>query len=512
MPNPLKSLTSLKKLAARRGWFKDINIVFQGFGPLSAHMFTHFARVPVAVTEYDGEEAEKYIEKGWGTKVFAYERYTGVRHCNSSFFNRRFYQDHEKEIISALSRLRGKTCFIPFASTPSLARFLFSPGSHCQHLQNSSIVQNYFDYKARLAWNAKEIGIPMPPAARVTRFGALEYRDLTDRFPDGFVLQTPLSQAGGGTLFVFSEDDFDRVVEESRRTLLEFFDRTEVKVTPYLAGPSLNCSGCVVNGAVAVSEPDIQIVGDPYFVQTPGQYIGSDFARNEISAPHRRLIFDVMRRVGTWMGRQGYRGNFGVDFLTTVDKGNRVKDVYVSEVNARLVGELQYLADWQTMEDCVPLTFFHLAAWLNLDEITPKDIESYNRSLPPLQGSALLLYTREKGTLTPKGKLATGIYRCRDGKLERVRDGYLLSETRNDDEFVVTNGIPRSGTVVGHPLYGDFGVFLCYIIARESIVDPKNWRRVNLKWREIADRVYQAMGLVPCPPRALPGEKAPDRG
>ncbi|MCX6348849.1 MAG: hypothetical protein NTV79_05030, partial [Candidatus Aureabacteria bacterium] len=331
---------------------------------------------------------------------------------------------------------------------------------------------------------------------------------LADRYPDGFVLQTPLSQAGGGTLFVFSGDDFARVIEDNRKSLVEAFDRTEVKLTPFLAGPSLNCTGCVVNGAVAVSQPDIQIVGDPYFVQTPGQYIGSDFARNDISPEHRRLIFDVMKKVGGWIGRQGFRGNFGIDFLTTVNQDNRVKDVYVSEVNARLVGELQYMADWQTMEDCVPLTFFHLAEWLNIDEITPKDIEAYNRSLPPLKGSALLLYTREKGTLAAKGGVTTGIYRYRDGKLERLRDGYLLSETRNDEEFVITNGLPRKGTVVGHPLYGDFGVFLCYIIARESIVDPTNWRRVSLKWREIADKVYQAVGLVPCPPRSLPGEKA----
>ncbi|MCX6349371.1 MAG: hypothetical protein NTV79_07720, partial [Candidatus Aureabacteria bacterium] len=214
MPNPLKSFTTLKKLSARRGWFKDTNIVFQGFGPLAAHMFTHFVRVPVVVAEYDGEEVEKHIEKGWGTKVFTYERYAGVRHCNSAFFNRHFYQDHEREILAALSRLRGEVCFIPFAATPSLTEFLFSPGSRFHLLQNSSIVQNFFDYKARLAWHAKEIGIPMPPSAQVMQFGELEYRPLADRYPDGFVLQTPLSQAGGGTLFIFSEDDFARVVED----------------------------------------------------------------------------------------------------------------------------------------------------------------------------------------------------------------------------------------------------------------------------------------------------------
>lgn len=73
---------------------------------------------------------------------------------------------------------------------------------------------------------------------------------------------------------------------------------------------------------------------------------------------------------------------------------------------------------------------------------------------------------------------------------------------------MITNGIPWDGLVLGHPRYGDRNVFLCYLLTRESIVQPGNWRLVNERWRRRADLVYKALGLTPCPPRLLPGEKA----
>jgi hypothetical protein len=508
MPRLLESLGGLKKTIAARGWFRDVRLAYQGFGPLGAQMFTHFLPVSHVVAEYYGEEVQRYIEGEWGTTVFSAEKESGVRHNESSLFNRYFYPDRGEAIAASLNRRSGRVCFIPFATTTGLEEFLFRHGSRYHLLQNSTIVQNYFDYKARLAWSAKEIGIPIPPDSQVTLFGALDYARLEGEFESGFVIQVPLSQAGGGTHFAISREDFDRIVDENRTALGAMFDKTQVKITPFLSGPSLNCTGCVVNGAVALSQPDIQIVGDPYFVETPGQYIGSDFTLNAFEPEHRKLILDVTARIGSWMGARGYRGNFGVDFLSTVDRDNRVREIFVSEVNARLVGESQYMADWQSMRDSVPLTFFHLAEWMNLDEVSPVEIAAYNASLPPLEGSALLLYTREKGTFRAAGGITSGVYRFDGDRLVRLRDGYLLSQTKAPDEFVITNGIPWDGLVLGHPRYGDYNVFLCYLLTRESIVQPGNWRLVHEKWRTRADLVYKALGLVPCPPRLLPGEKA----
>lgn len=508
MPGPLESLTALKKTIASRGWFRNARLVYHGLGPVGAHMFFHFMPVSAIISLYYGDEVARYIEEEWGTKVFSFEKMNGVRLNDGADYYVNFLRDHGGEIAAYMGGLSGGVLLAPFAPSDAIHEFLFTRARDWRLLTNPKIVQDYFEYKARLALEAKAIGVPMPPESQVVPFGRLDYRRLSDRYDGGFVMQTPLAAGGSGTEFVFDEADFDRIVEGRRRQLGNAFDVMPVKITRFLSGPSPNCTGCVVNGAVAVSQPDIQVVGDPYFVKRQGQYIGSDYTVEAFSPEQKALMFDVVRRIGRWMGGQGYRGNFGVDFLSTVDDENRVKDIFVSEVNARLVGESQYMADFQAMADGVPLTFFHLAEWMNVREITPAEIEAYNESLPRIRGSALLLYTRQKGVFKAMGSVTAGVYRCENGRLVRVRDGYLLSQTRNDDEFVLSVGVPWEGLVIGHPRYGDCNVHLCYVLTRESIVDPHNFRVVSAKWRGIADLVYDSFKLTPCEPRPLLKEKA----
>jgi hypothetical protein len=502
MSNPLASLTTLKKVAADRGWFKNRSVVYQGLGPLGAHMFKHFLPIAAVISEYYGEEVPRHIEEAWGTPVFSYEKYKRVRHGTTSLFADYFYQDHGDEILKALDKVDGELLMIPFAPNPAVLDFLFKRAPRLQFLQNTCVIQNYFEDKTMLAWRAEEIGIPMPPHASLHQFMNLEYAPLADRYPGGFVIQIPHSQHGGGTDFVFNRDDFARVMEEKRTMLGKAFERTQVKITPYLSGPSLNCTGCVVNGGVALSPPDIQIVGDPRLVENPAMYIGSDFSRQGLTAGERQEVFSITERIGQWLGANGYRGNFGVDFLTTVDDKFKLKEIFVSEINARLVGESQYMADFETMKDIVPLSFFHLAEYLELD-IRPEEIKEYNQSLPDVEGSAIIIYSDQKGTFRAKGGITSGVYRFEGENLVRLRDGWTLSDTENDDEIVLTNGVPWPGLVIGHPRYGDETIPLLYIMTRKSIVDHDNWRLVGDEWLKKIALVRKAIDLAPCGYRSL---------
>lgn len=497
--SPISSLGRLREVAANESWFKDIKLVFQGFGPQSALMFEQFAPIAATITNFSGQEVLDVMEKERGIKSFSYEVKRGVRHSNPDPFVNYFYHDYGTEISDYLNSLDGTIVFVPFQTTPALLEFLFENGHRYKLFQNPVIIQNYFDHKPRLTWKAGEIGIPMPPDAATRLFGDISYNEVTDAFRGSFVIQTPLSQAGGGTFFVHSEEDYDRLMADEKQRRGDFFARTQIKITPFLSGPSLNCTGCVCNGEVVLSPPDIQIVGDPGMVSVAGQYIGSDFSLHAFEPNLRTEILEIVRRVGRWLGRHAYRGNFGVDFLTTTDDNGKVDKLYVSEVNARLVGESQYMADFEAMMDIVPLSFFHLAEYLELD-IKPKDIQAYNEELPDVEGSALLIYKKEKGVFRSPGRLKCGVYTLKNGSLERVRDGINLSDTKSADEFVITNGVPWEGLVIGDPRHGDGEVFLLYILTRDSIVNPNNWKVVNDKWRGIADIVRDAIGLEPCEP------------
>ncbi|MDI6756718.1 MAG: hypothetical protein QME32_01705 [Endomicrobiia bacterium] len=499
--NFIESLRRLKKSAPSGGWFKGIRIIYQGFGAMSADMFRHFADVTAVVSFYYGEDVSTHVEKRWGTKVFSYEKKKKVRHNSVGIFNDYFYSDHGNEILRFFSRLDGKIAFVPFATTKALQDFLFEKGRGMHLFQNPVIVQNYFDYKARLAWRAAEIGIPMPPDSMISFFGKLDYKELSGRY-GGFVIQIPISQAGGGTDFIHTRDDFKKIIEMRKNLLGGAFDKTPVKITRYLAGPSLNCTGCVVEGSVVLSQPDIQIVGDPTITSNPAQYIGSDFSLNAFSPEHKRQMLDITERIGLWMGRNGYRGNFGVDFLSTLDGAGNLDEIYVSEVNARLVGESQYLADFQGMKDQVPLTFFHLAEFAGID-VDPRFVKSYNENMPRLEGSAIMVFSEGKGIFRAAENLKSGVYKIVGGKLTRLRDGLTLSDTKSREEFVVTNGVPWKGLTIGHPKYGDEDVCLCYLMTRESIVDPKNWKRINEKWKDAINLVREAMKLVPAPKHSI---------
>jgi len=502
MSSPIESLTTLKKVSSQKGWFRNRSVVYNGLGPLGAHMFKHFLPIAAVIAEYYGEEVQKHIESDWGTPVFSYEKNKRVRHSTSSLFINYFYQDHEREILAALDRVEGEIFMIPFQPSQTLLDFVFKKASRLQFFQNTCVIQDYFEDKTLLAWKAEEIGIPLPAQAMLSPFSNVSHQKLIQQFPEGYVIQVPHSQHGGGTDFIFSEGDYQKVIEEKRNMLGKSFDRTTVKITPFLSGPSLNCTGCVVNGTVAVSPPDIQIVGDPRLVTNPAMYIGSDFSRQGLTSGEREEVFEIIKKIGLWLGSNGYRGNFGVDFLTTVDEKFKLKEIFVSEINARLVGESQYMADFEAMKDIVPLTFFHLAEYLELD-VKAEDIDAYNDELPDVEGSAVIIYSKDKGTFRATGGITSGVYRFEGERLIRLRDGWTLSDTQNEDEFVLTNGVPWDDLVIGHPRYGDEGIPLIYIMTRKSIVDPINWRILSDEWLKNVELVRDALKLEPCPYRSL---------
>lgn len=501
--SPLESLAALRKEAGRLGWFRGKRFVYYGGSGLDSHMLAHFLPVSMVICDDDGDDIREGVEKGWGAKVFSYERYKRVRPGSSDLFDNYFMKDHGEEVLKALSGYNGEdVCFVPFSTTLDLQEFLFTKGRKFHLLQNPVIVQNYFDYKARLAWRAEQLGIPIPPESSLGFFGALNYRELADKYDGAFVVQVPLSAAGHGTDIIRTEDDFRKMIEEKKQMLGAAFAQTQVKITRFLPGPSFNCTASICNGEVALSQPCIQIVGDPAVTTSPTQYSGSDYSLRGIPEELRKQVLEVMVRVGRWMGNNCYRGNFGIDFLTTVGPDNVPDAVYVSEINARLVGESQYLADFESMSGVVPLSFFHVAEFLGLD-IPAAEIRRYNESLPEISGSNIIVSNNRKGIFRCPGALKSGRYVMREGKPAWVGPAISLSESKSAEEFVVTSGVPWEDLVLGHPKYGDVNVPVFCLQTRESVMDPGDWRILSPKWRQIVISVRDALGLTPCAPRSL---------
>ncbi|MBI4178951.1 hypothetical protein HY522_05990 [bacterium] len=500
--SPLRSLSALKKIAHQRRWFQGKRFVYYGATACDSHMLSHFLPVSAVICDDDGDEVRTIIENAWGAKVFSYERKKRVRHGDPEPFEMFFLHDEGDRIMKCIGEWDDDVCFVPFSTTPDLQEFLFHKGRHLRLLQNPVIVQNYFDYKARLAWRAAKLGIPIPPESSLGFLGSLNYEELTQKYGGAFVVQVPLSSAGMGTDIIRSKVDFDNMVAEKQEMLEDRFDRTQVKITRFLPGPPLNCTASICNGEIVLSPPCVQIVGEPALTPVQTQHSGSDFSLRGIPPEIRKQMIDTMIKVGRWMGGNCYRGNFGIDFLTTTDKSGVPDAVFVSEINARLVSESQYMADFEAMRDVVPLSFFHVAEFMNY-EIRPEDILRYNEALPEIEGSNLIVCTLEEGIFRCPGTLKAGRYVWRDNAPLWIGPGISLSDTKNSEEFVVTSGVPCEDLVIGHPRYGYLDIPLFNVMSRESVLDPNDWKRLNPKWQSIIHALRNAVALAPCPPRSL---------
>ncbi|MCX6357280.1 MAG: hypothetical protein NT045_05300, partial [Candidatus Aureabacteria bacterium] len=196
MADPLRSYRALKKWIDSTGCFNDIRLVYHGLGPLGAHMFKHFIPVSAIASAYYGDEVSRYMEAEWGTKIFSYEKMNRVRVNDCRDYYSNFFHDHGPALVAAIEARGGEACLAPFAPSNAIHEFIFTSAPSWRLLTNLKIAQDYFEFKSRLAMEAARIGIPMPPASRVMSFESLDYRRLADSYEGGFVIQTPLSQAG----------------------------------------------------------------------------------------------------------------------------------------------------------------------------------------------------------------------------------------------------------------------------------------------------------------------------
>ena len=142
-----------------------------------------------------------------------------------------------------------------------------------------------------------------------------------------------------------------------------------MSIAPYLRDAlPVNVGGTVWRDGVTVHRPSVQLIGIAGVVTRRFGYCGNDFGLMRDLDP---AIIDEIetstKAIGAWLGRYGYRGSFGVDFL--VHEGQAL----FTEVNPRFQGST-HLSSRISIEENEPcLMLEHLAAWLDIDAPNPRD-------------------------------------------------------------------------------------------------------------------------------------------
>lgn len=181
--------------------------------------------------------------------------------------------------------------------------------------------------------------------------GNLNFSDLNKQFGLPLVVQFGHGWAGKTTFMVNTEKEF--------QSLAEKFSHTRVKIGKFINGFTVLNNCCIYNGNVMISSPAIQIDGITGLGGKPGVTCGRQWPAKFIDNNQIRLIREISRETGMLMGKSGFRGFFGIDFMIEEKTGM----TYLSEVNARMTASSAFYTYIEIGRGIIPFLAYHLAAF-----------------------------------------------------------------------------------------------------------------------------------------------------
>ena len=210
-----------------------------------------------------------------------------------------------------------------------------------------------FEHKPWVESELKAQGIPVIPWTYYANEDAQRLVDTVRTQP--MVIRLNRSSGGTGLQLVRSSTELAAGIQADVDGFLG--------ASPFL-DPSipLNVNACVYpGGVVSIHRPSLQLIGIPQCTRLLFGYCGNDFAAVEALGPDLLdQLEEVVRRVGGWLGRMGYRGAFGVDAV------EHQGQILVSEVNPRFQGSSEVSARIDAELGLPDLYMDHLSSYLGL--------------------------------------------------------------------------------------------------------------------------------------------------
>ncbi len=230
------------------------------------------------------------------------------------------------ELIRQLLDRQGHVFIHVFESVPELSLALvpgvriLGPSGHIAHIWNNKLYQ-----LQRLKSVAPVIDYRVCQDAEHM---LEEAKTLWGDWPDGLFISQPYSAAGVNSFVAMNQGEIEAKAGHLRG---KFFISRYI---PHVADPT-------VLGIVANPDDVFIAATADQEIQDGNKFRGSTFP-SELPRDTQQELAEITRRIGRVMGRSGYRGIFGCDYI--VDRDGRI---FFVEVNARKQGT--------TMEMCCTL-------------------------------------------------------------------------------------------------------------------------------------------------------------
>jgi hypothetical protein len=373
-----------------------------------------FHGAPGCVVTCEGGPDADAVAQRLGCPVRSLERRVGVR--------RAWTNESVRETLALLDErdLEPGGKLIPYSSSAASESFAAAAGARLFSCQ--SALKARLDNKLFMRRVLDGIGVRVPEHVALPA-SELSFDRIARRFDVPFVVQRLAGSSGLGTWVVREPSDLDPVETDPDETLL---------ASRFAGDAVFNVNAVSLPGRVWLTPPSVQATGATGLGRGEALYCGNDFAlARRASPPLLRAIAVHTRRIGGWLCDLGYRGIFGVDFVSD-DAG----DLRVLEVNTRLQGST-WLAGALGSEPRIGAV--HERAFEGDATATSE--------AGPLSGSFLIVRNPAPVPVGPS-RVAPGVYALdADDRLVPRSAGLLPSDCLADDELVVS-ALPDDGMLV----------------------------------------------------------------
>ena len=298
------------------------------------------------------------------------EEFTGIRVDLDAYDidedSRPIVEDFRRSLMSRLNR---QSVILNYRPSHFISNIGFAMHETTRALGMFKDRQSAYEYKPWVETELARRGIRTIP----WRYIADEFRQrAASMLEDGpKILRISRASGGAGIELIRTAEELESAWPHSSDHL--------VALGPYLGGALPINVGAVVHdtNTITLHPGSVQLIGIPHCTSRPFGYCGNDMAAfANLGKDRISQVETAVREVGRWLGQEGYRGAFGVDFLLDGDV------LYFAEVNARLQGSTALSSALASESGHVDIMIDHLSALLGIAPTETLSLSEWCEELP----------------------------------------------------------------------------------------------------------------------------------
>lgn len=361
--------------------------------------------------------------------------------------------------------------------------------NHWQLLTNLPEIRDPYENKKVFRETIIKLGLrPIEgEVMEINNFTEKVFVSIQKKYGQSLVLKLPEVTTGGGIGNSYVDNIsgltsfWTKMKKFSQKYSLKY-----VIIERKIKGISPSISGCVTHKGILTGVVQTQITDIPEVINIKlgsGMFVGHDWSYCHYSEEIQKQAREIAQKFGQELKDKDYRGIFGIDLVVE----ENTQKVYPCECNPRFTGAFPVYSMIQLRQNEIPLEAFHLLEHLRLDY--DFDFETVQQTYwQKKNGAHLILCNRTENWVEITGEVKAGVYRPEGDSLKFLRSGFSLLDIKNQNELVLTDGVPFIGEVI-RP-----NARILKIIFPQRILKD-NGKEIDGRTKLIVESVYQKLGL-----------------